>query len=72
MMAAFGNQPSAFCGSLPPAVNVYPLLKLALGVVGSKLDVRVACSLQALIVMLLGEERSQVCLWPPPLPLPPT
>lgn len=47
-------------GLLPGTINVYPLAKLMLATVESALKVKVACSLQALICMLVQEDRVQV------------
>jgi len=61
LMAASDNHPDGFKDSLPAAINIYPLAKLLLYTVERQLDVKVSCSLQALIIMLLeDEERIQV------------
>jgi len=61
LMAAFGNDAAAFKDSIPAAVNIFPLVKLFIYTIEGQLDVKVSCSLQALMTMLFGdEERTQV------------
>jgi len=55
-MAASGNDPDGFKDSLPAAVNMYPLVKLLIYTIERQLDVKVSCSLQALMTMLFGDE----------------
>jgi len=61
LMAASGNDAAAFKDSIPAAVNIFPLVKLFIYTIERQLDVKVSCSLQALIIMLLeDEDRVQV------------
>lgn len=60
LLAASDNSPAAFMDHLPAMANVYPVAKLMLAVVESLYKLKVSCSLQALICMLLEEDRVQV------------
>lgn len=57
LLALPGNNPTVFKDSLPAAVDVYPLAKLLMYTIESLLDMKVTCSLQELMIMLLGDKK---------------